>query len=228
MLEFLERQRPVIERAGQTESVRDQHLFARAVAVIHAVQLRNGLMALVDEHDRIVRQVIEQRGRRFAGQPSGKMPRIILDAVAVADLFHHFEIEHGALVQPLRLDQLALRFELRTPRFELGLDRLDGRFFGQLRHHVVRLGIDRQPLVGLLHLAEQRIDLRQRLHFIAPHFDAVGALVVGGKDLDHVAAHAKRAAAEIVVVAVVEDLDQLGGDLLARDCWPFSSISSMP
>ncbi len=41
VLELFERQRPVVERAGQPEAVRHQHLFARAVAVIHAVQLRN-------------------------------------------------------------------------------------------------------------------------------------------------------------------------------------------
>ena len=42
-------------------------------------------------------------------------------------------------------------------------------------------------------------------------------VVVGGKDLDDVAAHAKRAAPEIAIVALVENLDQLAGDLLARD-----------
>ncbi len=92
-----------------------------------------GLVAFVDEHQRIVRQIIEQRGRRFARQPSGKMPRIILDAVAVADLLHHFEIEHGALVQPLRLDQLALLFQLRTPPFQLRVDAVHGASPSSLR-----------------------------------------------------------------------------------------------
>ena len=81
---------------------------------------------------------------------------------------------------------------------------------GLLAHHVVRLRIDRQPQVGLLHLAEQRIDLRQALDLVAPQLDAIGVVVVGGIDLDHVAAHAKRAAPEIALVAVVENLHQLG------------------
>ena len=104
ILELLKGQRTVVERAGQAEAVVDQRLLARAVAVIHAVQLRHGLVAFVDEHERIVRQIIEQRGRRLAGQPAGKMARVVLDAVAVADLLDHFEIEHGALLQPLRFD----------------------------------------------------------------------------------------------------------------------------
>ncbi len=72
VLELFKRERPVIERAGKTESVGNQHLFAGAVAVIHAVQLRDGLMALVDKHDGILRQVIEKSGRGLTGKPSLK------------------------------------------------------------------------------------------------------------------------------------------------------------
>jgi hypothetical protein len=93
---------------------------------------------------RIVRQVVEQRGRRFARQASGKMARIILDAVAVADLLHHFEIEHGALIEALRFDELALLFELRTPPVELVRMLSMALSFGFVAHHVVRLGIDGQ------------------------------------------------------------------------------------
>ena len=84
----------------------------------------------------------------------------------------------------------------------------------------MRLGIDRQPQVGLLDLPEQRIDLRQALDLVAPQFDAVRVVVVRRIDLDHVAAHAKRAAAEITVVALVENLHQLRDDLVARDLLP--------
>ena len=81
----------------------------------------------------------------------------------------------------------------------------------------MRLRIDRQARVGLLHLAEQRVDLREALDLVAPQLDAVGVVVVGGIDLDDVAAHAESAAPEIAVVALVQDLDQLGDDLVARD-----------
>ena len=80
---------------------------------IHAADLRNGLMALVDDHQRVVGQVVEQRRRRLARRAAGEVARVVLDAVAVADLPHHLEVEHRPLVQPLRLEQLALRFELR-------------------------------------------------------------------------------------------------------------------
>ena len=89
------------------------------------------------------------------------------------------------------------------------------------RQHVVGLGIDRQALIGLLDLPQQRVDLGEILDFVAPQFDAKGEVVVGGIDLDDVAAHAKRAALEIVIVAVVEDVDQARHDLLARDLLAF-------
>ena len=40
-------------------------------------------------------------------------------------------------------------------------------------------------------------------------------IVVGGKDLDHVAAHAEGPPAEVAFGTLVEDLDQLAGDVLA-------------
>ena len=81
----------------------------------------------------------------------------------------------------------------------------------------MRLGIDRQAHVLLLHRAEQGIDLRQRLDLVAPQLDAVGVVVVGGKDLDDVAAHAKGPAPEIAFGALVENLDQLADDVVALD-----------
>src|ERR1039458_8531824 len=38
----------------------------------------------------------------------GKVARVVFDAVTVADLLHHFQVEHGALVQALGFHQLAL------------------------------------------------------------------------------------------------------------------------
>ncbi len=59
------------------------------------------------------REVVEQRRRRLARRPAGQVPGVVLDAVAVADLADHLEVEHRPLVQALRLEQLALRLQLR-------------------------------------------------------------------------------------------------------------------
>jgi hypothetical protein len=125
------------------------------------------------------------------------MAGIVFDPVAVADLFNHFEIEHGALVQTLRFDDLALLFELRPPGFQFGFDGFNRRVLRKPRHYVVSLGINRQAFVGLQNFAEQRIDARQRFHFVAPHFDPVCGLFVGRMNFDYVAANAESPATEI-------------------------------
>jgi hypothetical protein len=59
-------QRPVVQRRRQAEAVFDQVLLARAVALVHAADLRNGDVRLVDEHQRVGRQVVDQGRRRLA------------------------------------------------------------------------------------------------------------------------------------------------------------------
>ena len=115
VLELLEFERAVVHGRGQTEAVVDEILLAAAVAEPHAVDLRNGGVALVDEEQEVAREVVEQRGRRLAGQAAGEVARVVLDAVAVAHGLDHFEIEAGALMDALRLDHAALRLQARRP-----------------------------------------------------------------------------------------------------------------
>ena len=64
--ELVEAQRPVVERRRQPEAVLDERLLARAVALVHAADLRHRLVRLVDEEQEVVREVVEQRVRRRA------------------------------------------------------------------------------------------------------------------------------------------------------------------
>ena len=92
------------------------------------------------------------------------------------------------------------RVELVEPPFQLGLDagdRLDQR---RARRDVVRVGVDLDELqlVGLL--AGERIELLDALDLVAEQVHAPGAvLVVRRENVDGVAAHAERAAGEIVL-----------------------------
>ena len=70
-------------------------------------------------------------------------------------------------------------------------------------------------------LAAQRIDLGDPVDLVAEELDAQRPrLLVGGEDLDDVAAHAEGAAVEVVVVALVLDVDQLAQQLVAVDARP--------
>ncbi len=87
--------------------------------------------------------------------------------------------------------------------------------------YVVGLGVDGQARVLLPDGAEEGIDLREGIDLVAEEFDAVGVFVVGGIDLDDVAAHAEGAAAEVDVVALVENFDEAAGDVFAPDLLTF-------
>src|SRR3954447_5279098 len=50
--ELLKRERTIVDRAWQTESVFDQRLLARAVAAPHRPDLRNGLVRLIDDEEK--------------------------------------------------------------------------------------------------------------------------------------------------------------------------------
>src|ERR1700690_2216942 len=103
------------------------------------------------------------------------MPRIILDAVAVADGAHHFDVEMRALLHALRLDDPALALEFALPPLELLEDRLNGAFFLLGGQNVVRLRINGHASdVGLArnNLAGERIDAADGFDLAAPELDA--------------------------------------------------------
>ena len=192
---FLEAQRAIVHAGGQAEAVFGQRRLAPVVAAEHAADLRHGDVALVDEHERVVGQIFEQRRRRLAGLAPGEIARIVLDAGAGARRLHHLHVEDGALLQALGFEQLAGVVQLVEALLQLGLDRLDGLLQRRLRRHVVRVGVDldERQLVGLL--AGQRIELGDALDLVAEQRDAPGAILqVRREQLDGIAAHAEGAA----------------------------------
>ena len=154
VLPLLKGQRTVIQSRGHAEAVLDQRLLARAVAGVHAAQLRHRLVRLVDEHQEVARKIIQQRGRRLTGEPTRKVARVILDAMAVAHGLDHLQIKHSALVNALCFYHPALLLQFHFPPPQLFPDRIDRRGPRLFLHHVVSFGIDRQPHILLLHRAK--------------------------------------------------------------------------
>ena len=175
-------------------------------------------MALVDEDQRVARHVFEKGRRRLARLAPGQIARIVLDAGAAAGRLDHFEIVGGALLEPLRLQQLALGEELVEADLQVALDLLDRLQQGRPRRHVMAVGVDLDRLQRGGLLAGQRVDLVDRLDLVAEQRDAPGAvLVMRREQFDRVAAHAEGAADEIVVVAPVLQFDEARQQLGAVD-----------
>ena len=104
----------------------DEDVLAAAIAFELAVQLRDGDVALVDDEQEVVGEVVEQGEWGLSEIPPVDVHRVVLDAAAVADLSHHLQVVLGAHPQALGFQQLALALEAGEPLLQLGLD-LDHR-----------------------------------------------------------------------------------------------------
>src|SRR4030095_1298038 len=110
-LKCIEGQRSVVHRRRQSKSIFHKVLFTRPIAVIHASQLRNSLMAFINEHQGVLRKIVEQCRRRLARQTSREMATVVFNAVTVADLLDHLHIEERSLVYTLCFEKSSLRLE---------------------------------------------------------------------------------------------------------------------
>src|SRR4051794_30814891 len=144
--ELLERLRAVVERAGQPEAVVDQRRLARAVALVHAADLRHGLVRLVDEADEVLREVVDQAVRAGARRAPVEDARVVLDPRAEPDFAQHLHVVLRALAQAMGLEQLALGLELGAAGVELAADLLDRALHRALLDVVVGGRPDRDVL----------------------------------------------------------------------------------
>ena len=112
---LLELERPVVDAGGQAEAELGQRALALEVALVHAADLRHRDVALVDEQDGVLGDVLEQGRRRLAGRAAGQVARVVLDARAGARGHDHLEVGDRALLDPLGLEQLAGVAELGQP-----------------------------------------------------------------------------------------------------------------
>ncbi len=175
-------------------------------------------MALVEEHQRVGRHVVHQRGRRLAGRCARQMAAVVLDALAVAHLLHHLQVEAGALLQALGFHQLAVAHKLGHPLAQFQLDGFHRRQHPFTRGHIVALGVDDKARDLLPHPAGQRVQQAQGLDLVVEQLHPQRQFtVLGREDVDGVAAHPKAAAAEVDVVAAVLHADQLRDHVALAD-----------
>ena len=146
--ELVDAQRAVVERARQAEAVVDQHVLARLVALVHAADLRQRHVRLVDEAEEVVGEVVEQAVGRGAGLLAEQDARVVLDAVAEAHLAQHLHVVQGALAQAVRLEHLAVVLEPGAALLQLALDLDEGALDGRAVGDEVRGRVDGHVLAA--------------------------------------------------------------------------------
>src|SRR5579884_796305 len=215
LLELVPLERAVVSGRGQAKAVLDERVLAGLVAVVHAAQLRDRLVALVNDDQEVLREVIEQCVRRRARRAPIQEARVVLDAGAVAQLLHHLKVEISALLNTLRLQQLAPALEVGDALCQLLLDLDDGTLQALLGGDEVAGREDSDGVTRAQDLAGERVSQGDLLDLIAEELDADDDLLIGGLYLQDVAAHAERAPRQFQVVARKLHLDQAAQGLLA-------------
>ena len=145
------------------------------------------------------------------------MTAVVLDAFTAPRLADDLQIKARALLEPLRLQELAEAVQLIQTILELFLDGEERFVHLVLGRDVVTRGVDGDGLQLLQPLTAQWIDDADRLHLVAEELDPNRHLVLRGReDLHDVSAHPKGAPVEVVVVAGVEDLHECPEELGPR------------
>ena len=165
-------------------------------------------MTLIDDGEEVRREVVDQAVRRLPRPAPVEVTRVVLDPRAEPDRLQHLEVVVRPHLQPLRLEQLALGAEEGQPLVQLVSDGHESRLQSFRDGDVVCGGPDGHGLEPRDDLAAHLVDLDDRLHLVAEELDAQGPLGVGREDVEHVAAHPEGPASEVVVVAVVLDVDE--------------------
>ena len=182
---------------------------------MHAANLRHRDVALVDDAQKVFREVIDERIRGLARSAPVKMARVILDSRAEAHRLDHFQIVVRAHLQALRFEELAFLLELLQSLAQLVLDGADRPIKLRTCGNVVGSRPNGKGLVLVEHLTRDVVDLGDRLHLIAPEFHANGIVSIRREHVERVAANTEGAALELVIVAVVLDVDQLMDNVVA-------------
>ena len=81
---LLSTQWPVVQGRRQTEAIVDQHLLARAVSIVHALDLAHGHVTFVNHNEEIFREEVQKGVRGLSFTPSIHVTRIVLHPIGVA------------------------------------------------------------------------------------------------------------------------------------------------
>ena len=146
------------------------------------------------------------------------MARIVLNPFAKAHLRQHLQIKARALLQTLSLYQSAIGVKKFQSVAQLILNRLHRAQHRVARRDVVRRGVNREARHFLHHFSGQRVKQLDRLDFIVKHAQTNRQIgVLGGENIDRIAAYAKSPTRKIQLIAVVLHRCQLADNLTLRN-----------
>ncbi len=158
-------------------------------------------MALVDNRQEILREVVEQAEWAHPGLASVEITAVILDAGAMAHLAYHLDIVGCARLQPVRLKGFTLGLEKSglAPEVEFHLCQRRGLPFARGHKEICRINLE------LIVLAEGGVvDWMQRgygVDFVAPEHHPADYFLISQAYIDRVALHPEVTSVQFYLVA---------------------------
>ena len=126
LLELLEAEWAVVEGGWQTVAILHEIGLPAAVAAIHGAYLWNGDVTLVDNHQIVFREEVEQAVRSFACFSSIEVAAVILNAGTMAEFLNHLHIEFHTFLDAMGLLRLSHLLEKGHLLHQVVLDVVDG------------------------------------------------------------------------------------------------------
>ena len=203
-LEFVEGEGAVVAGGGQAEAILHQRFLAGMVSAVHGADLGEGDVALINEYQEVVGEVVYEGEGPLAGLTAVEVAGIVFHAGAVAHLLDHLYVVFHALLQALGFQIFADGFEVLHLLHQIFLDLAHGLGAFFLGRNEVLGGVE----VDLVHLLEDgpayRVDEGDAVHFVPEELDAGGIIGPSQEDVNSVSAYAETAALKICFRPVVQ------------------------
>ena len=174
-------------------------------------------MAFVNDGEEIVGEIVQQAERSHPGTTSVKVPRIVLDAGAVAHLTHHLHVVGYTLVQPFGFGKTVLAGKGSHLGFTVEVNLTHRCLHAFLGGHEDVGGENLEAfhvLGGHLGIAVKNLDA---FDFVAPKDDSQHDVLVAQEHIDSVALDAECAHSQLGVAARIQGVHQTVKQIIAPD-----------
>ena len=203
-LKLVELERTVIQGRRQPKTVLHEVDFAGTVAAIHGPDLWHRNVTFVNHQHKIVGEKVEDAERAHSRCALVEITRIVLNAGAVTQLFHHLHIVRHAIFQPFGFQMLADRFQVIALLAQVQYNLVDGLVHALLGGHEKAGRINHNLLLLGDYPTRFRFDNRQGFNLIVPKDNAEGVFAVGRENIDRVAFHAELSGLQIELGTRIE------------------------
>ena len=166
-------------------------------------------MTLVNEQQKILRKIVDQRHWRAAGGAIGYHAGIVFDSAAIPQLLDHFNVIIGALANTLCLDQLVVVLEKLLSLVAFFPDPLNCSVQLFPGGNIVAGRVDRCVAQIPDRNAAHHVYLADSVDLIAEKLDSDRPVVgIGREDFNCVTAHTEHVSFKSNVVSLIADLNK--------------------